>query len=76
MRLRSHVSGYVDVDPLLMLGAQKILRICGTPDVGWLGREIGFSSGVQQGNAMGPALFCVLLLPVLKRIRVELSQEV
>ena len=29
--------------------------------------KIDCSSGVQQGEAMGPALFCMLLLPVLKR---------
>ena len=32
-------------------------------------RKIDRSSGVQQGDAMGPALFCMPLLPVLKRIR-------
>ena len=34
-------------------------------------RNIECSSGVQQGDAMGPALSCVPLLPVLKRIREE-----
>ena len=34
-------------------------------------REIDCSSGVQQGDAMGPALFCMPLLPVLKRTRAE-----
>ena len=34
-------------------------------------RKIECSSGVQQGDAMGPALFCMPLLPVLKRIREE-----
>ena len=38
--LRGHVSGDDDVDDvyieLLMLGAQKLLRICFTPSVGWL----------------------------------------
>ena len=34
-------------------------------------RKINCSSGVQQGDAMGPALFCMPLLPVLKRTRAE-----
>ena len=34
-------------------------------------RNIDCSSGVQQGNTMGPALFCMPLLPVLKRTRAE-----
>ena len=34
-------------------------------------RKIDCSSGVQQGDAMGPALFCMPLLPVLKRTRAE-----
>ena len=29
------------------------------------------SRGVQQGNAMGPALFCLPLRPVLARVREE-----
>ena len=33
--------------------------------------KIDCSSGVQQGDAMGPALFCMPLLPVLKRTRAE-----
>ena len=32
-------------------------------------RKIDCSSGVQQEDAMGPALFCMPLLPVLKRTR-------
>ena len=36
-------------------------------------RKIGCSSGVQQGEAMGPALFYMPLLPVLKRTRAELE---
>ena len=34
-------------------------------------RKIDCSSGGQQGDAMGPALFCMPLLPVLKRTRAE-----
>ena len=34
-------------------------------------RKIDCSSGVQQGDAMGPALFCKPLFPVLKRTRAE-----
>ena len=34
-------------------------------------RSIDCSCGVQQGDAMGPALFCMPLLPVLKRTRAE-----
>ncbi|CAM9791152.1 unnamed protein product, partial [Laminaria digitata] len=38
-------------------------------------RKIDCSSGVQQGNAMGPALFCMPLLPVLKRTREEFDKR-
>ena len=39
---------------------------------GEIGRKVAdCSSGVQQGGAMGSALFCMLLLPVLKRTRAE-----
>ena len=34
-------------------------------------RKINCSSGVPQGDAMGPALFCMPLLPVLKRTRAK-----
>ena len=34
-------------------------------------RKIDCSSGVQQGDAMLPAFFCMPLLPVLKRTRAE-----
>ena len=34
-------------------------------------QKIDCSSGVQQGDAMGPALFCMPLLQVLKRTRAE-----
>ncbi|CAN0538202.1 unnamed protein product, partial [Scytosiphon promiscuus] len=34
-------------------------------------RNIDCSSGLQQGYTMGPALFCMPLLPVLKRTREE-----
>ena len=34
-------------------------------------RKINCSSEVQQGDAMEPALLCMPLLPVLKRIRAE-----
>ena len=34
-------------------------------------RKIDCTSGVQQGDAMEPALFCMPLLPVLKRTRAE-----
>ena len=34
-------------------------------------RKIECSGGVQQGGAMGPALFCMSLLRVLKRLREE-----
>ena len=34
-------------------------------------QKIEFANGVHQGDAMGPALFCMSLLPVLKRIREE-----
>ena len=37
--------------------------------------KIDCSSGVQQGEAMGPALFCMPLLPVLKRTREEFEQR-
>ena len=38
-------------------------------------RKIDSSSGVQQGDAMGPAMFCMPLLPVLKRIRAEVEPK-
>ena len=38
-------------------------------------RRIDCSSGVQQGNAMGPALFSMPLLPVLKRTREEFEPK-
>ena len=38
-------------------------------------RKIGCSSGVQQGDAMGPALFCMPLLPVLKWTRMEFGPK-
>ena len=38
-------------------------------------RNVECSSGVQQGDAMGPALFCMPLLPVLKRIREEFERR-
>ena len=34
-------------------------------------RKIDCSSGVQQGDAMGPALFCMPLMPILRRTREE-----
>ena len=34
-------------------------------------RKIDRSSGIQQGDAMGSMLFCMSLLPVLKRTRAE-----
>ena len=34
-------------------------------------RKVDYSSGVQQRGAMGPALFCMSLLPVLQRTRAE-----
>ena len=43
---RSRVSADdVDFELLLMLGAQKILRICCTPDVAWL---IGYTYSVEE----------------------------
>ena len=38
-------------------------------------RKIDCSSGVQQVDAMEPALFCMPLLPVLKRTREEFEQR-
>ena len=38
-------------------------------------RKIDCSSGVQQGDAMGPALFCLPLLPVLKRNREDFEPK-
>ena len=38
-------------------------------------RKIDCSSGVQQGDAMGPALFCMPLLPVLKQTREEFEPK-
>ena len=38
-------------------------------------RKIDCSSGVQQGDAMGSALVCIPLLPVLKWIRGEFEQR-
>ena len=38
-------------------------------------REIDCSSGVQQGDAMGPALFCMSLLSVLIRTREEFEPK-
>ena len=38
-------------------------------------RKIECSSGAQQGDTMGPALFCIPLLPVLKRTRVEFESK-
>ena len=38
-------------------------------------RKIDCSGGVQQGDAMGPALFCMRLLPVLKRTPEEFEQR-
>ena len=37
--------------------------------------KIDFSSGVQRGDTMGPTLFCMPLLPVLKRTREEFEQR-
>ena len=34
-------------------------------------RKMDCSSGVHQGDAMGPALFCMSLLPVPRRARAE-----
>ena len=39
-------------------------------------RKIDYSPGVQQGDAMGPALFCIPLLPMPKRIREEFEPKV
>ncbi|CAN0290043.1 unnamed protein product, partial [Laminaria digitata] len=36
---------------------------------------IACSSGVQQGDPMGPAMFCLALRPMLKRFRQELEGE-
>lgn len=36
-------------------------------------RKIDFPSGLQQGDAMGPALYCMPLLPVLKRFREKID---
>ncbi|CAN0580759.1 unnamed protein product [Laminaria digitata] len=36
-------------------------------------RTIACSSGVQQGDPMGPAMFCLALQPGLKRFRQELE---
>ena len=38
-------------------------------------RTIDYSSEVQQGDTMGPALFCMPLLPVLKRTREEFEPK-
>ncbi|CAN0597399.1 unnamed protein product, partial [Laminaria digitata] len=38
-------------------------------------RTIACSSGVQQGNPMGPAMFCLALRPGLKRFRQEIKGE-
>ncbi|CAM9612988.1 unnamed protein product, partial [Laminaria digitata] len=38
-------------------------------------RTISCSSGVQQGDTMGPALFCLALRPGLKRFRQEFEGE-
>ena len=38
-------------------------------------RKIHCSSGMQQGDTMGPALFCMMLLPVLKRARAEFDSR-
>ena len=38
-------------------------------------RTIAFSSGVQQGDPMGPAMFCLGLRPGLKRFREEFELE-
>ena len=36
-------------------------------------RKTDCSKGVQQGDAMGPALFCMPLLLVLKRVREKIE---
>ncbi|CAN0489423.1 unnamed protein product, partial [Laminaria digitata] len=38
-------------------------------------RTIACSSGVQQGDPMGPAMFCLALRPGLKRLRQEFEGE-
>ncbi|CAN0546862.1 unnamed protein product, partial [Laminaria digitata] len=38
-------------------------------------RTIACSSGVQQGDPMGPAMFCLVLRPGLKRFRQEFEGE-
>ena len=38
-------------------------------------RTIACSSGVQQGDPMGPAMFCLALRPALKRFREEFEGE-
>ncbi|CAM9349249.1 unnamed protein product, partial [Laminaria digitata] len=38
-------------------------------------RTIACSSGVQQGDPMGPAIFCLALRPGLKRFRQEFEGE-
>ncbi|CAN0496882.1 unnamed protein product, partial [Laminaria digitata] len=38
-------------------------------------RTIACSSGVQQGDPIGPAMFCLELRPGLKRFRQELEGE-
>ena len=38
-------------------------------------RTIACSSGVQQGDPMGPAMFCLALRPGLKRFRPEFERE-
>ncbi|CAN0090495.1 unnamed protein product, partial [Laminaria digitata] len=38
-------------------------------------RTIACSSGVQQGDPMGPAMFCLALRPGLKRFRQEFEGE-
>ena len=38
-------------------------------------RTIAFSSGVLQGDPMGPAMYCLALRPGLKRFREELEGE-
>ena len=38
-------------------------------------RKVDCSSVVQEGDAMGPALFCMTLLPVLKRTRGEFEPK-
>lgn len=38
-------------------------------------RTIACSTGVQQGDPMGPAIFCLALRPGLKRFRQEIEEE-